>query len=255
MMGRVLDGAGARAVLGSLPGAKPGPNQDAVLGIALPDGIACAVADGVSSTGEAALAAQTAVRVVLDSYVARTGGATSREALGNAAVRAHVAVREATSRVAGEGAGATTLVVAAIHRGRVGVANVGDSRAYVLPTGNGLRQVTADHSWVQERVRAGALDSRDAPTHPWRSVITRYLGGEEAPEVDTFEEELGPGDGLLLCSDGLMRALSEMEVASILTSMPPDHAVEALLSLAKQRHAYDDVTVCLVRLDPKAAGP
>jgi len=244
-----------RAVLGSLPGTKPGPNQDAVLATVLPDGITCAVADGVSSTGEAALAAQTAVRAVLDSYVVEAGGAPPRQALGTAAIHAHVAVRQATSRVGGEGAGATTLVAAAIHGGRVWAANVGDSRAYVLRAGEGLRQVTTDHSWVQERVRAGTLDSREAPTHPWRSVITRYLGGEETPEVDTFEEALGPGDGVLLCSDGLMRALSEVEVASILTSTPTDDAVQALLSLAEARQAYDDVTVCLVRLDPRTVRP
>jgi protein phosphatase len=242
-----IEFAGVMAAFGSLAGSKAGDNQDAAVLQAAPDGVICAVADGVGSTPAAAAAAQAAVQTMLDTYLGAPGGETAA-ALRRAAICAHDAVREATADRDGVVTGATTLVAAVIEGTRVYIANAGDSRAYTFPTDGALEQVTSDHSWVEEQVQAGMLDRSRAAAHPWRSVITRYLGGEEAPEVDVFERTLPPNSGVLLCSDGLMGVLSEAEVTAILGRGDPEAAVEALLSMAKKRHARDDVTVCIAQL-------
>ncbi len=83
------------------------------------------------------------------------------------------------------------------------VAHVGDSRVYRLRSGQ-LDQLTHDHSWVEEQVRAGTMSASAARQHPWRNVVTRALSGGEDPEVDVTEVEPAPGDRYLLCSDGLV---------------------------------------------------
>jgi len=242
---------GLLVVRGSLAGAKAGDNQDAALMAAVPGGVLCAVADGVGSTTEAAAAARAAVATMVEAYI-HAHSEEAGTALRGAVAAAHEAVRRATADETGVAAGATTIVAAVIRGQQLHVANAGDSRAYVLNGIGRLEQVTADHSWVEEQVRAGTLDRSLAATHPWRSVITRYLGGEASPEVDIFDRVLAPGARVLLCSDGLMAALSEDEVASVLAKHGPAAAVEVLLSLAEQRRAHDDVTLCIVQLETMA---
>jgi protein phosphatase len=248
-----IEFAGIRAAFGSLPGTKAGDNQDAAIRPAAPDGVICAVADGVGSTPGAAAAAQAAVQTMLDTYLGGSGRA-SAAALRTAVVCAHDAVREATADAHGVVTGATTLVAAVIEDSGLLVANAGDSRAYAFGGDGELEQITADHSWVEEQVQAGLLERERAAEHPWRSVITRYLGGDEAPEVDVFERTLAPNSGVLLCSDGLMGALSEAEVTSALALGDPEAAVDALLRMAEERHAHDDVTVCIAQLMPAPEG-
>ncbi len=174
----------------------------------------------MSSTPAAATAAQAAVEAALAAYLAAPDDDAERALVG-AIGSAHDAVRTATVDAAGAVAGATTIVAAVFRGAHVLVANAGDSRAYLYTPDGALDQITADHSWVEEQVQAGTLERRHAAAHPWRSVITRYLGGEAPPEVDTFDRVLEPGDGLLLCTDGLMAALSEDEVTSALALRRP----------------------------------
>ena len=82
------------------------------------------------------------------------------------------------------------------------VAHIGDSRVYVL-RGDDLTQITDDHSWVEEQVRAGTLTAEAARQHPWRNVVTRALSGGDDPEIDVVEIKPAPGERYLLCSDGL----------------------------------------------------
>jgi protein phosphatase len=239
---------GLRAVYGTIAGAKPGDNQDAALLAAAPGGAVCAVADGVSSTPAAAAAAQAAVDAALSAYLAAPDD-DIEGALVGAVGSAHDAVRTATVDESGAITGATTIVAAVFRGTQVLVANAGDSRAYLYTREGALEQITADHSWVEEQIQAGTLERRHAAAHPWRSVITRYLGGDAPPEVDTFDRVLEPGACLLLCTDGLMSALSEDEVTSALALRDPAAALDVLLRLAADRRAYDDVTVCIVQLD------
>src|SRR5947209_19499762 len=99
--------------------------------------------------------------------------------------------------------GMGTTCVAAVLRGSTAyVANVGDSRAYLVHKGQ-VRQVSQDHSWVEEQVRAGLLTQDQARSHAQRNVITRSLGTNAEVEIDIFAEPLDENDSLLLCSDGL----------------------------------------------------
>jgi protein phosphatase len=240
---------GLRAVYGTLAGSKPGDNQDAALVAAAPQGAVCAVADGVSSTPAAAAAAGAAVEAALAGYLAAAGD-DAGDALRKAVESAHQAVE----RAAPAHSGATTIVVAAVRGGRVHVANAGDSRAYLYTPDGMLEQITADHSWVEEQVQAGTLERSLAAAHPWRSVITRYLGGDAPPQVDVFDRTLSPGSGVLLCTDGLLAALSEREVTAALSCGDPAEALSELLRAAGGRGAYDDVTICIVQRDAAGAG-
>ena len=164
-------------------------------------------------------------------------------AIGNA----HQLVRGTSGKRDGE----ATVVAAAVRADAAYFANVGDSRAYLYSQGN-LLQVTRDHSWVQEQVRAGSLSAEQALGHPWRSVITRSVGGAEAPAVDIFERRLEPGSRVLLCSDGLGKVLGSEELVTALEQRDAAATVKSLLTLATRRGVFDDVTVCV--LDVHAGG-
>jgi serine/threonine protein phosphatase PrpC len=139
----------------------------------------------------------------------------------------------------------TTLVAAAVVADKVYVANVGDSRAYVL-SDQGIAQVTDDHSWVSEQVQAGLLTPDQARGHPQRNLVTRALGTRPSVEIDVFEGSIAPGDVVLLCSDGLTNMLEDEEIAAILRKHAPQEAVLALVEAANQRGGPDNITVVVV---------
>ncbi|MBI4497651.1 MAG: serine/threonine-protein phosphatase [Chloroflexi bacterium] len=241
--------AGLRVAHGTRPGAKARGNEDAALVCAPPArpdaGLLCAVADGVGGLAHGAAAAQAAVQTTAAAYLAAFQGEVP-EALRAAVLAAHRAVRHAAAGPAGEAGGATTLVASVVREAEVWVANAGDSRAYLITCEGAITQITHDHSWVQEQVRAGTLAPEQAATHPWRKVITRCLGGEAAPDVDLFHRRLSPGCRVLLCSDGLTEVVQDHELAAAVVASEPDAAVAALLDLAERRGARDDVTLCVV---------
>ena len=158
----------------------------------------------------------------------------------NAAVYAR---SEADPTVRGMGA---TMVAIAIDGPHAVIANVGDSRAYLLRSGTAT-QITLDHSLVAEQVRAGVLTPEDAARSPLQSTITRALGTRATVEADLFAAELAPGDRILLASDGLMRHVSDEEIATL--AAPPatlEAACTALIELTRARGAADNVTCLLV---------
>ncbi len=138
----------------------------------------------------------------------------------------------------------TTVVAAVMRRNGSGyVLNVGDSRAYLLHRKE-LRQVTRDHSLVEELVEAGIITREQAFHHPQRNVITRALGSEPEVDADLYPVNLIPGDWLLLCSDGLSGIVPEGEIAAVLSdSATPEEACRDLMDLALSRGAPDNVTV------------
>ena len=138
----------------------------------------------------------------------------------------------------------TTLVAAVIRKNGAGyVLNVGDSRAYILHRKN-LKQITRDHSLVEELVEAGIITAQEAAHHPQKNVITRALGSEKLVEADIYPISIGPGDTLLLCSDGLSNLVPEDEISAVLRdSDEPESACRDLLELALSRKAPDNVTI------------
>lgn len=139
----------------------------------------------------------------------------------------------------------TTVVAAAITAGRLDLASVGDSRAYLIDE-TGAYQLNHDHSWVAEEVRAGRLTLAEARVHPRRNVLTRAVGVAATVEVETRTFELGKGDQLLLCTDGLTNLVSDSELFQIVReSAEPRQAVAQLIQLANRRGAPDNVTAVL----------
>ena len=131
------------------------------------------------------------------------------------------------------------------------LAQVGDSRIYLL-RGGMLRQCTHDHSMVAELVRQGRLTPEEARVHPQRNLITRAVGTGRRVEVDFFEEPRRAGDRWLLCSDGLSNIVEDEEIAAVLSKFEGEKAADELLRLAISRGAPDNVT--LIVLDDETGG-
>ena len=142
--------------------------------------------------------------------------------------------------------GMGTTIVAASCLGRyVQIANVGDSRLYVI--GDNIRQITQDHSWVEEMVRVGALDKEDARTHAKKNIITRALGANNGVEIDFFTIEVEDGEEILMCSDGLTNMLEDEEIRMIVKGQRDIvEKVEALVREANKRGGTDNISVVLI---------
>jgi protein phosphatase len=204
------------------------------------------VADGVGGHQGGEVASRIAAQVTREVYYGDSNG--------DIGTSLRLAIEEANRRIYHHGIsspneyGMSTTITAAVVRGNaVFVANVGDSRGYLIREGR-AHQLTTDHTLVEEQRRAGILTAQEANNHPRRNVITRSLGSELQVSVDIFgPRPLAPGDKLLLCSDGLSDLVSEREIAQVVThSQSPAAAVRRFIDLAKRRGAPDNVTAVVV---------
>jgi PPM family protein phosphatase len=135
------------------------------------------------------------------------------------------------------------------------VAHVGDSRVYVLKDG-AMQQLTHDHSWVEEQVRAGTMSPSAARQHPWRNVVTRALSGGEDPEVDVADVRPALGERYLLCSDGLFSVVADAQIAEILghRSMALEGISAALVDAANAGGGPDNTTALVLEISGLADG-
>ena len=142
--------------------------------------------------------------------------------------------------------GMGTTVVAASCMGRfLQVANVGDSRLYVV--NREIRQITRDHSLVEEMIRMGGLDRADARNHPDKNIITRAVGAEDHVEPDFFTVELREGDTVLMCSDGLTNMLEDEEIRMIISGARDlVEKAERLVEAANANGGRDNISVILI---------
>ena len=133
------------------------------------------------------------------------------------------------------------------------IAHVGDSRIYALDMqrGSTLHQITNDHSWVEEQVRAGTMTSTAARQHPWRNVVTRALSGGSDPEIDTMELDPQKGERLLLCSDGLSGIVPHETIAELLgdATATLESICERLVAAANEGGGPDNITVLVIQID------
>ncbi len=215
-------------------------------------GILCLVADGMGGHRAGEVASREAVEQVVRHYC----GEMSRDvasSLLRALRAANAAIAERAEEDRSRTGMGTTLVGAAIRGRQVLVANVGDSRAYHVGK-KGISQITEDHSWVEEQVRAGFLAPDQARTHPQRNLVTRALGTRPEIEIDLYEGVLGAGDCLVLCTDGLSNQVSDKEIELAVRMHSPDEAAQALLDLVKERGGRDDATVLVVRVAEEEGG-
>jgi serine/threonine protein phosphatase PrpC len=171
-----------------------------------------------------------------------------------AALAMREAVRKAAIAIYSEAQGqpersgmGTTLTAAFFHGNEVSICHVGDSRAYLFRKG-GAQQLTEDHSWIQEQIRAGLIEPEDAMVSRFRNIITRSVGFEPSVEPDLFTLAVEPDDRLLLCSDGLSNYLNEEEMAEVLGGRPMDEVGPALVEMANDRGGDDNITCILVKV-------
>jgi serine/threonine protein phosphatase PrpC len=148
----------------------------------------------------------------------------------------------------------TTITVAVVIGKRAHVAHVGDSRAYLLNAagvhGEGVTwtQLTHDHTIVARLVDIGQLTADEARTHPQRHMVYRSLGTDPTTDVDTLSQALAPGDVLLLCSDGLVNEVEDVELARIvLEGQSGPRICERLIGLANERGGRDNISVVIAR--------
>ena len=141
----------------------------------------------------------------------------------------------------------STLVALLVCGKRAVVANVGDSRAYLIQRGS-IRQITTDHSLVEDMISRGKITREEARSHPQKNIITRAVGVEASVQCDLFDLKLTPGCRILLCSDGLTNLLSDKEILEVLkANKEPEAACTILLERALERGAPDNVTVFLAQ--------
>ena len=139
----------------------------------------------------------------------------------------------------------TTVVAAVILENRLYVANVGDSRLYIV--NKSITQITKDHSYVEEMVRRGEIAREDAREHPDKNIITRAIGARDYIEADFFDLELQTGDIVLLCSDGLTNMVDDETIRQILTSDKSlEDRVEELVRTANQNGGKDNISAIVI---------
>lgn len=139
----------------------------------------------------------------------------------------------------------TTVVVATCLGHYLQVANVGDSRLYII--NSEIRQVTRDHSLVEEMVRMGGIDRAEARNHPDKNIITRAVGAMDTVEIDFFHEELFPGDIVLMCSDGLTNMLEDEEIGKILRQQATiEERAQMLVEAANNNGGKDNIAVIII---------
>jgi PPM family protein phosphatase len=222
------------------------------------------VADGMGGHVAGEVASRVAVEAI-EAFIEETAGADKNRtwpfpfdpALSLEANRLKAAFRLANRRIASAIADsqdlrgmATTASAVLVGRNSASVGHVGDSRVYVLKEGK-LAQITHDHSWVEEQVRAGTLTPSAARQHPWRNVVTRALSGGEDPEVDVTEVHPVPGERYLLCSDGLFGVVADDRIAEILgqAGVTLDGISRALVDAANQAGGPDNITALILEID------
>lgn len=140
----------------------------------------------------------------------------------------------------------TTLVLASCIGNEAIVANIGDSRLYLV-NDDAMTQITRDHSLVEEMVTLGGIDREMARNHPDKNIITRAVGVKEKVAADFFEVDLTKGDKLLLCSDGLTNMLRDEEIYQIIENNKElEQAAKALVDAANENGGRDNIAVVLV---------
>src|SRR5712691_3367082 len=140
-----------------------------------------------------------------------------------------------------EGSMGSACIAAVLHDDTAYIANVGDRRAYIIRQGQ-VKQVSLDHSWVAEQVRAGTLTEEQARGHEQRNLITRCIGSKPDVEVDVFTEQVQGGDVLVLCTDGLSNLVSNDEIAAIVEQFGPQESVSHLIERANEQGGLDNIT-------------
>lgn len=200
------------------------------------------VADGMGGHAAGEVASEIAVNTIAENAPEHADARMLGEAVEKANREIILAAQDGRGR---EGMG-TTVTAAMLEGERLIIAQVGDSRAYLLHQGS-LQQITRDHSLVADMIEAGQLTDEEARVHPNRSMITRALGSDLATQADLYEINVEPGDRLLLCSDGLSGMVVDKDIEETLQRVrDPQRCANDLVNAAIAAGGHDNVTVIIV---------
>ena len=211
------------------------------------------VADGMGGHAGGDVASAIALKRVMEADRQFASAADAEFALQSALSAANTMLAETVFEHP-ELTGMGTTVSAILRSGsQVAIAHIGDSRIYLLRDGT-LKQITADHTFVQRLVDSGRITPEEAAVHPRRSVLMRVLGDvDAAPEIDTTVFDVLAGDRWLLCSDGLSSYVSDDKIAQALKTLPGvKDAADRLVKESLDQGAPDNVTVVIVDIDESA---
>ncbi|NJF25684.1 Stp1/IreP family PP2C-type Ser/Thr phosphatase [Thermococcus sp. Bubb.Bath] len=227
-------------------------NEDAFLAEKIDGNVVLAVADGMGGHLAGEVASQEALNVLRDT-VKRLGSTEPARILREAIERANLRIYEMghdDEHPERHNMG-TTLTAAIVRNNTATVGNIGDSRTYLIKKDGTIKQLTKDHSLVQELIDKGMITPEEAKRHPQKNIITKALGIQSDIEIDPEdikEITLEPGDYLLLCSDGLTDVMSDEEIAKTVLNAPSlKEAVDLLIEKAYGMGSTDNITVVLYR--------
>jgi protein phosphatase len=210
-----------------------------------------AVADGMGGHNAGEVASALATTLLLERAVGQTlSPEWFVEAITSINRTIHESAAESTER---RGMGTTICALALVKSQeassephQVALANVGDSRIYLARSGK-FRQLSVDHSYVQELVTEGLITVEEARVHPRRNIVTRALGIDDRVAVDSWLIPLFPGDRFILCSDGLVDEVPTSDIAELAAQQrEPQIIADALVALAKRNGGRDNITVVVV---------
>jgi serine/threonine protein phosphatase PrpC len=204
------------------------------------------VADGMGGHAAGEVASEMAAINVSTIYYQDTDSDAATSLLRAVKYTNALIYQHAMQQVEHNGMG-TTCVAAVLLANTLYVANVGDSRAYLVRKGR-VRQISRDHSWVAEQVRIGAMTPQEASIHEMRNMITRSLGSMADVEVDIFMEPVEVGDVLVMCSDGLHGMVSDPEILQIIEGYSTQESVYRLIERANAHGGNDNITALVARV-------
>ncbi len=228
-------------------------NQDCVWGKMLSRNACAAIlCDGMGGESEGGLASRMAVDIIskriLESFSEDMSADSIRDLLVTAAAEANNSVWD-TSRMQVHQVMGTTCVAVIVLDGMAYILNVGDSRAYHLFADNDddcIRQITKDHSRVQQLMERGQITEEQAKNHPERNRITRAIGAEANVLPDYYELPLNDGDMILMCSDGLSSYGDDMDILDICFDSRADECCGKLISYANGNGGKDNISVAFI---------
>ena len=205
------------------------------------------IADGVGGTSSGEIASHTAVNEVAqyfeDKPLKESDEVGICTELLAAVKRANFRVYDTAQRYTANRGMATTMVIACVRGQDIYICNVGDSRAYIFD-GFELTQISEDHTYVNELVKAGAISRDEARTHSDKHMITKAIGAESDIDPDFFHTTISEGDALLLCTDGLYGEVTDREIEAIfLDGEDMSEVCEHLVRQANHNGGHDNITV------------
>ncbi len=219
------------------------PEDPAMLAV---KGSVYAVADGMGGHSAGQIACELALKTLLSVYY--SDPSPDKEAsLRRAVTEANSLIYDTAQAIPDRQGMGTTLTAAVLCEDTLMIAQVGDSRAYLLRGGK-ITQITEDHSWVAEQVRLGAMTLAEAQVSPFRNIITRSVGTAATVEPDIFTQSLLAGDTFVLCSDGLTGHVDPPEIQEMVQGQSPSAAALALVEAANDRGGRDNITALVLSI-------